>query len=237
MHYLYSHTRLDTNEVFYIGIGKVYSGSERTKYERAFAKSKRTKFWKSIIAKTKYRVDILFEHEDLKLIKSKEIAFIAQYGRRWKGEGSLVNFSSGGEFNDGPKSRGVRITQLSLEGEKIKVWEELKDISTNLGYSITNIVKCCRKKQLSAYGFKWEYTDNRSFDQIRATAARKKNTNRRVGIIVTWKKTGEVKEFITIKEVSEYTGYHQDTIGNYLRGESQNKLLKFEYRKWNDLNN
>lgn len=41
-YYIYKHTRLDTNEIFYIGISKTKN------YKRAFDKSKRSIFWKNI---------------------------------------------------------------------------------------------------------------------------------------------------------------------------------------------
>ena len=51
-YYVYQHTRLDTNEVFYIGISKV------KKYKRARDKYDRSDFWKRIVNKTKYKIDI-----------------------------------------------------------------------------------------------------------------------------------------------------------------------------------
>ena len=46
MAYIYKHTRNDTNEVFYIGIG-----SGKT-YKRAYKKIGRSKFWNNIVKKT-----------------------------------------------------------------------------------------------------------------------------------------------------------------------------------------
>ena len=50
---VYRHIRLDKNEPFYIGIGK--------EIKRAYDK-RRGNHWKSIIKKTEYRVDILFDN-------------------------------------------------------------------------------------------------------------------------------------------------------------------------------
>ena len=53
--YVYSHTRLDNNEIFYIGIG-VHRKDD--KYKRAYKKD-RSLFWKNIVNKTNYSVNIL----------------------------------------------------------------------------------------------------------------------------------------------------------------------------------
>lgn len=48
---VYRHRRLDTNEIFYIGIGK--------EEKRAFNKKDRSLWWKRIIDKTIYNVEII----------------------------------------------------------------------------------------------------------------------------------------------------------------------------------
>ncbi len=93
MAYLYRHVRLDTNEVFYIGI----SLKDDLNYKRASDKRKRSEFWNKITKKTNYRVDIMFEDNDVELIKEKEKEFIALYGRRDLGLGTLCNLTCGGD--------------------------------------------------------------------------------------------------------------------------------------------
>lgn len=48
MPYVYKHIRLDTNEIFYIGIG-----SDK-KHLRAYSQRGRNKMWKEIVKKTQY---------------------------------------------------------------------------------------------------------------------------------------------------------------------------------------
>ena len=98
-YYLYRHIRLDKNNVFYVGIGTKPEkfGTVIYEYYRAFSKTRRSVFWRNIINKTEYKVDILFEHSDYNFIKQKEIEFIKLYGRRNIGEGDLVNLTDGGE--------------------------------------------------------------------------------------------------------------------------------------------
>jgi len=101
-YYLYRHVRFDKNEVFYIGIGtkpKNYT-NHKLEYGRAYSQFSRSKFWKSVVLKTDYRVDILFESNNINEIKLKETEFINLYGRKNLNEGTLVNLTDGGELNN-----------------------------------------------------------------------------------------------------------------------------------------
>lgn len=50
--YLYRHIRLDTNQVFYVGIGKKSKiGSHAKEYARAYEKYNRSAFWRRIADK------------------------------------------------------------------------------------------------------------------------------------------------------------------------------------------
>lgn len=99
-YYLYRHIRLDTNEVFYIGVGTKYL-DKRIKngnpYRRACIKSLRSKFWKNIVAKTTFEVQIIYESDNYEFLEKKEIEFITLYGRRDIGTGTLVNMTAGGK--------------------------------------------------------------------------------------------------------------------------------------------
>ena len=88
MTYLYRHIRLDTNQPFYIGIGID---------KRALSEKGRNKFWKNIINKTEYRVEIMIDGLTWEDACKKEREFIALYGRRDLGKGPLVNLTDGGE--------------------------------------------------------------------------------------------------------------------------------------------
>lgn len=88
---VYSHTRLDRNEVFYIGIGQ----PDRPYHKR------RNQIWNRVVSKTEYKVDILFEGLTWEQAVEKEVELIKFYGRKNKGEGPLVNLTDGGEGNHG----------------------------------------------------------------------------------------------------------------------------------------
>jgi hypothetical protein len=94
MAYVYQHIRLDTNEVFYIGMGNAESGG---KYTRANSKHKRNSHWKYIVNKAGYRVEILKNGMSWEAACKEEIRLIKQYGRKDLNEGNLVNLTNGGD--------------------------------------------------------------------------------------------------------------------------------------------
>jgi hypothetical protein len=91
MAYLYRHIRLDKKEPFYIGI------SSDDSYKRANEKSKRNNYWKNIINKSEYEVEILIDNITWKEACKKKKEFIALYGRLNLNNGTLCNMTDGGE--------------------------------------------------------------------------------------------------------------------------------------------
>jgi hypothetical protein len=91
MAYVYKHIRNDTNEIFYIGIG------DDKNYDRAYQKKSRNLFWKHIINKTSYSVEIIEDNLSWENACLKEIEYIKKFGRRDLGTGLLVNLTDGGE--------------------------------------------------------------------------------------------------------------------------------------------
>lgn len=99
-HYVYLHRTLSGGIPFYIGIGtKQYGDHQNTKmkYARAYSIGGRTNFWKRIVAKYDYTVEILVESTDYNYIKQQEIFFINKFGRRDLKKGTLCNLTDGGD--------------------------------------------------------------------------------------------------------------------------------------------
>jgi hypothetical protein len=86
---VYEHLRNDTNEVFYVGIG--------AEEKRAFDKKKRSPYWKHIVNKMGYSVNIIHKDIDWEDAKKIEILLIEKYGRKNLGTGNLVNMTDGGD--------------------------------------------------------------------------------------------------------------------------------------------
>ena len=86
---VYQHIRLDTNDVFYIGIGKILT--------RASSKANRNQYWKNVVNKHSYEIEILFKDLDWKEACQIEKYLIKYYGRSDLGLGTLVNMTDGGD--------------------------------------------------------------------------------------------------------------------------------------------
>ena len=86
---VYQHISLDTQEVFYVGVGVTQ--------KRAYATSGRNKYWTNVTNKTEYRVEVLQEGLTWEEARQEEIRLIAQYGRKDLGKGPLVNMTDGGD--------------------------------------------------------------------------------------------------------------------------------------------
>lgn len=104
MAYVYRHIRLDKNEPFYIGIA--------THIKRAYEKNQRKNIiWKSIVSRTDYDVEILFDDLTREQALEKEIELIALYGRIDKKTGTLANLTDGGEEMNGLWNKGRKASE------------------------------------------------------------------------------------------------------------------------------
>lgn len=146
-YYLYRHIRLDTGEPFYIGIGtKRDCKNFKPTYERAFETKQRGSFWKNIVNKTDYEVEILLESDDYKFIKQKEIEFIALYKRKDCCDGILVNLTDGGEGvlgniqTEETKQKMIKTKALKKAIVISSIRDEVISLYTN-GKIITEIAK------------------------------------------------------------------------------------------------
>jgi hypothetical protein len=115
MSVVYRHIRLDKNEPFYIGIGKTE--------KRAYNKHNRSRHWKSIIANTSYKVEILFDDLSWGKAIEKEIELIELYGRKDLGLGTLVNLTDGGESL--PGSKNPMFGKKRTDDEKRRISQKL----------------------------------------------------------------------------------------------------------------
>lgn len=124
---VYQHRRLDTNEIFYVGIGKsirrAYIGSTVRKLMR---KTRwRNNHWNHIVLNTEYEIEILHNGIDYEEAKRIEVDLIKQYGRRDLGLGSLVNMTDGGDgtpnVSEEVKKKITRLGMKHTEESKRKI--------------------------------------------------------------------------------------------------------------------
>ena len=85
---VYRHRRNDNYTVFYVGIGSP---------QRPYVKNKRSVFWKNIVKKYGYTIEILAKNISIEDAKDLEKLLIQEYGRLDLETGTLCNLTDGGE--------------------------------------------------------------------------------------------------------------------------------------------
>lgn len=160
MAYVYSYTRLDKNEVFYIGIGS------DNRYKRAKNISSRTEWFKKIINKCEYKLNILYDNLTWEEACQKEIELISFYGRKKTGKGSLINLTDGGEGRLGSQNKVTPIFQIDLKGNIIKEWINVKVICEYLKVDRHSIYAALNKKVKTCKKFIWCYVEDYNYEEI-----------------------------------------------------------------------
>lgn len=157
MSLVYRHRRLDTNKIFYVGVG--------ANEKRAFSKINRSVFWKSIVSKTDYSVEIiqrnLTQDESFEL----EMFLINLYGRVNIKTGILCNLTDGGE---GRKNIVVsletrkKLSSAALKenkeklilGSKKDATRQQKVIDTKTGKIYNTIIEASNEANITLRHFK-----------------------------------------------------------------------------------
>ena len=218
--YVYKHIRLDTNEIFYIGIGSKDSRDIKNgTYTRAFQKTLRNIFWNRIVKKTNYKVKIIKDNLTIKQAKKEEIRLVKLYGKRVNG-GTLCNITDGGEgilgYKHTEKTKDIfrkRVLQYDLCGNFIKEWKGIKIAESYYNINHGDINSTCVKRQLSAGGYMWRYKKG---NNIPIKIQKYKNPNATSVIQLTMK--GKfIKEWISISEVNKKLGLSIAHISNVCR--------------------
>jgi hypothetical protein len=101
---VYQHRRMDTNEVFYVGIGLE---------SRPYDTNSRNRHWNHIVNNTKYTIEILHTFTEWDTAAAIEIQLISEYGRRDLGTGTLVNMTDGGQGSLGRVAKPETLKKLS----------------------------------------------------------------------------------------------------------------------------
>jgi hypothetical protein len=126
---VYRHKRNDTNDTFYIGIGKTD--------KRSYSHRNRNKYWHNIVNKVGYTVDIIKSNISWDDACDIENLLIMSYGRKDLGLGLLVNMTDGGDgFIGGKHSDETK--------DKMKVWDngiETRFITGNMIGIETRFIK------------------------------------------------------------------------------------------------
>lgn len=188
-------------EVFYIGIGSV---------RRAYRKVGRNSYWRNIVNKYGYEVQILKEDLSWEDACELECVLIDYYGRRDLGTGTLVNMTNGGEGLQGYKSNKKGVPRTPEEIEAIKKGMPNKPLTEE--QRLKQIQNTGRGVNHPNYGKGHLMLGRKHSEETKAKMSGKT-------IICT--ETG--MKWYTIKSCAEYNNINPNTLKNYLSGRCKNK--------------
>lgn len=106
---LYKHIRKSDGIIFYIGIGD---------NKRPYIKSGRNQHWHNTVKKYGYSVEIITDNLTWDEACDLETKFIAFYGRKDLGLGTLVNWTDGGEGAKNPSPENLKKMSDRVKGDK-----------------------------------------------------------------------------------------------------------------------
>lgn len=114
---VYRHIRLDTNEVFYIGVGNL---------KRPYSLKSRNKYWNNITNITNYEIQILTKNLFREEACELEIILINYYGRKCNDTGKLCNVSKGGDTWDKTHMSDIQKEKISITHKNKIITKESK---------------------------------------------------------------------------------------------------------------
>jgi len=218
-YYLYEHVRLDTGQVFYIGIGtKVNS---KNPYKRAYSSS-RNYLWKRIVAKTNYQVNILKEFSTKAESLVEEEKLIIKYGRIIKNSGQLCNIIISENEREELRLKNLKLSieklkiktyKYSLEGNFITEYSSISEAAYNNNTLPTDICLCFKGLKKRAGKFMWK---NFKIDKIKSykeCILENKKTKK----VYQYDLNGNfVKEWKSILEITNSTKIKESALRNCL---------------------
>jgi hypothetical protein len=202
---VYRHRRLDTNEIFYIGIGV----DKRRAYEKS--KHKRSEFWHKVNNKTDIVVEILVENISYSDAEELEIFLISLYGRKDLGLGTLVNMTDGGGG-----TCGYNLTEHHKESLRNRMKSDSNPAKNMTDVHRENIKKGNKGKgkgRILTDETKLKISNNRKGKLLYGDHHQAKKVINTI--------TGEVYD--TIKEVAELLGMKYTTLRAQLSNQNKNK--------------
>lgn len=221
MYVVYSHTRLDTNTIFYIGLGK-------TK-KRAYNKVNRSNHWKRIVNKHGYKVSIIKEFTNYEKASLYEIELISYYGKLCDNTGCLINITNGGEGTLGYKHTYETICKIKNSTKKRGISDELRikltkgrrESSYKHSKSIIDKIVESRKGYVHSEETKIKM---RNSNKHGFSEKAKKASKLKISIRVIDTVTGQIFESIT--EAANNSQYSKSTIMRHFKKSNDNINLK-----------
>jgi len=128
---VYQHKKLN-GDIFYIGIA--------SNKRRPYSKLGRSEYWKRIINKYDYTVEILYKNLTWEEACNIEINLIKQYGRLNNKTGILVNMTDGGEGRNNSKHSKETLIKLSKAKLGKKLSDETKSKMSKNSYRLRKVI-------------------------------------------------------------------------------------------------
>lgn len=113
-----------------------------------------------------FSISVIEEYPNEELNKM-EVYWIGRYNSYNQGYNSTIG-GDGGKTSDYPKNHSP-IYKIALNENRVLCeYNSIADAAVELGNKMygRNISACCRGQQKQAYGFRWSYVDNLSFNSI-----------------------------------------------------------------------
>jgi hypothetical protein len=220
-YYIYSHTRLDTGNIFYIGKGtKKLKGQV---YNRAYTKSSRNPYWKNIVKKSAYYVSIMQEFDNESDCLAEETRLILLYGRICNNTGSLCNivkddyeikFLARQSIGD---SRKIHVYQYDIDGNFIKSYSSITCASKELHLSLSDISLSVKGVRHLVGGFQWK-----NYKQIKIPAFNKLKSYNHKNFVDQYDLSGNfIKQWNNVSQISRDLNIGRSGICNCLSGISK----------------
>ena len=232
---VYQHKRLDTNDIFYIGI-ELDSDKKKAIGKRSKVISNRNKHWKNIVNKVGYEIDILFLNLTNQEAIEIEKYLIKYYGRRDLNTGNLVNLTDGGEGTTNlvvsketrlKNAAAARITK-NKKGKRNSPEQILALAKFNTGnkyclgrkHSEESKRKISEAQKGRTLSEEWKNNISKSLKGREISEKNKQITIERKSIKVICTETNVI--FNSMKELSEFLGFSRSYLSNMLNNKIKN---------------
>lgn len=205
-YFVYTHHKADTNELFYVGIGKRRKGTLHSQvYLRAYQCSSyaRNYLWLRCYNKHGRTIRILYDNLTEKECKEKEIELISKYGRLIDGTGVLCNISGGGEGRFRDKSNNKKIYVYNLQGILINTFPSCNEAADFYGLERRNVGAAANMKRHTAGDYQFRYEYNKGVDLLNLNSSTRKSAK---PIICRNVKTGQELYFSSAYKFQHYIG-------------------------------
>ena len=218
MPFVYRHYRLDTREVFYVGIG--------SRKDRHNSKRNRNSYWNNIVNKHGFSSEIIADDISREEAKELEIFLIQEYGRKDNGTGCLVNMTDGGEGINGVDSSVFDKEKIKKRSNllKKKFSDIILDIETGVYYiGLKEAAKYSGMKKDAL----WKRVSNRMYNDTKYRKTTESGYLEPVKKERTYKSTGKSRgrplkgRPLSVPVLDIYTGvYYKDVseLSKYVKG-------------------